>query len=131
MIIFGKPKSTGINITTEDNNIVGTGVRMNNSETVVLTGLEYNNDYRFAFQTVDRYGNRVCYLTLSLGVPLEKLSTPSADVSTYFPLPIVMCLSYLAQTAFANECYDIAKKAANTILKPYVQFSSYSVCLAL
>lgn len=115
-VIYGKSKSVGINVTADDNTIVGTGVRMGQSESIVLTGLDPNNDYRFSIQKLDKYG-----------APLEKLSKVSQDVSTYFPLPVMMCFSYLAQTAFANECFEIAKRAANCILKPYLHYNHHSV----
>jgi hypothetical protein len=103
-VIFGKPKKTGSKVTSNDHQILGTGIKRNAYEDSLVSGLEPNTEYVFSVQQYD-----------PIGLPVSSMPQ-GQDFVTAFPLPLQLCYCYLSLIAFQGDCIPIAKQAANKMI---------------
>jgi hypothetical protein len=103
-VLFGKQKKTGVKVTTNDKQLLGTGTKRAPYEDCLISGLEPNFDYVFSVQQYDQ-----------IGLPVDVM-TPGQEFATSFPLPLQLCWCYLSLIAFQSDCISIAKQAANKMI---------------
>eukprot|EP00761_Pharyngomonas_kirbyi_P009585 gb/GECH01009602.1/.p1 GENE.gb/GECH01009602.1/~~gb/GECH01009602.1/.p1 ORF type:complete len:2411 (+),score=388.27 gb/GECH01009602.1/:1-7233(+) len=107
-LLYGRNASLGSTIGIEDTNYIGLGIPISYGDHII-SQLEKNQRYVFAYQTIDKQG-----------VPKSDLSNLTSPISTVLPVPLQICWIYLVQTAFEHGLLEIAKQAGSQLLAMYL-----------
>jgi hypothetical protein len=113
MAIYGKISAHGVDVSTNCNELNGTGLRENLGSVVHIRQLQPNNYYCFACASTDSKDEQ------------GGIGDTSEDIGTYNPLPLNLLLGYLAKTAFQLGEYSIAKTAAMAVIEEFCDISGY------
>lgn len=113
MSIYGKISAHGVDVSTNCNELQGTGLREPVGTVMHVRQLLPNNHYCFACASTD---------TRDEQGPIGKTGE---DIGTYNPLPISLLYCYLAKTAFQLGEYSLAKTAAFAVIDEICEVSNY------
>lgn len=88
MSIYGKPSANGVDVSTNCNQLEGTGIKNRIDEVVRVNNLKPNNIYCFAVAATNEESE------------LQPIGKTCGDIRTSNPLPISMLASYISKTSY-------------------------------
>ena len=111
--LYGKVSANGVDVSTNCNELEGTGLKRKIGKVVKTTGLTTNNLYCFAVAGTNE------------NEELKPIGKTSFDIGAFHPLPINMLASYLAKVSYQINEYDISEKAAKIVLNDLCERSGF------
>lgn len=113
MTLYGRKSTNGLDVSTNNNSLEGTGIKRSIGSVIEVKNLEPNNIYCFA-----------CTATNSLNEE-GSIGKKSEDIGTYNPLPLNMILGSLAKLTFQLNEYSISRSATKKIIDEYCSVTGY------
>ena len=112
--LYGKPSGSGVNVSLNNTDYAGTGVKLAPGHIVHVTGLIPNERYVFASggYTPD-------------GICVNGIGETCKEILSVLPLSLHQICGYLAEIAFKLGKYEIAKLAAEEVCREFVIKNDY------
>lgn len=104
MSVYGKPAANGVDVSTNCNELEGTGHKNGLDQIVRITNLKPNDLYVFAVAPTNSEDE------------IEPIGKTSSDVPTSHPLPIPMLAAYVAKVSYQINEFEVAEKAAKIVI---------------
>lgn len=113
MSIYGKISANGVDVSTNCNELEGTGLKNKIYEVVRVTNLQVNNVYCFAVAPTNEESQ------------VQQIGKTSEDISTCNPMPIAMLASYVAKISYQINEYQTAYNACKIVVEEVCEESKY------
>lgn len=97
MKLFGKPSANGVDVSTNCDELVGTGTKEPVGKIIRVSHLQSNNNYCFAVAPLNNATSE-----------MMEIGKTSIDIPTFNPLPVCNIAASLAKVAYQIGEYDVA-----------------------
>lgn len=108
MKLFGKVSANGVDVSTNCDELMGTGTKQPVGRIIKVGHLQPNNNYCFAVAPLNPTSSEIM-----------DIGKTSSDIPTFNPLPISSIASALAKVAYQINEYDIAQEAAKIVVRSF------------
>jgi hypothetical protein len=110
MKLYGKISANGVDVSTNCDELVGTGTKEPVGKIIRVSHLQPNNNYCFAVAPLNTVTSE-----------LMDIGKTSLDIPTFNPLPVCNIAGSLAKVAYQIGEYDIAYEAAKLIAGEFTE----------
>ena len=105
MKLFGKVSANGVDVSTNCDELIGTGTKQPVGKTIKVSHLQPNNKYCFAVAPLKSNSNE-----------LMEIGKTSLDIPTHNPLSIPCIASNIAKVAYQIGEYGVAYQASRIVV---------------